>query len=177
MTFTAYLLNIALVGLVLLQVRGRKLTVAGLLVPVVVTIWVASQFLHGIPTAGNDLVLEGGLAALGASLGILAGLFTRVRRDGTSAVAKAGAAAAALWVLGVGARMAFSLWVDHGGAASVTHFSASAHITSSSSWAAAFVLMAMAEVVGRTAVLYLKARHSGAVLPRGGVLALRAAHS
>jgi hypothetical protein len=166
MTTTEYLLNFALVGLVALQIRGHKITVARLLVPVALTVWGASQFLHAIPTAGNDAVLELTLALVGAGLGVLAALATSIRRDGAGAFAKAGVVAATLWVLGIGARVAFSFWVGHGGAPTITHFSAVHHITSGAAWGTAFILMAMVEVASRTGVLYLKARRSGAVIPR-----------
>ena len=42
---------------------GHKITRARLIFPVVITVWVASQFLQGMPTAGNDDELEFGLAA------------------------------------------------------------------------------------------------------------------
>jgi hypothetical protein len=170
MTITEYLMNIGLVGLVVLQVRGHKVTAARLLVPVVMTFWFASQIFHTIPTVGNDVVLEGSLALLGAGLGVAAGLATSIRRLGEGAFAKAGAAAAALWVFGVGARVSFSLWVSHGGQVPVARFSALHHITSGHAWAAAFILMALAEVVSRTGVLYIKTLRSGAVIPRGGLL-------
>lgn len=111
MTITEYALNIALVGLVFLQVRGRKLTVANMVMPVAVTGWVAMTFLRTIPTAGNDLVLEVGGALLGALLGTMAAVVTRVTRDSAGhAHAKAGARAAVLWVFGIGARVGFSLY-------------------------------------------------------------------
>ena len=170
MTITEYLMNIALVGLVVLQIRGHKITVARLLVPVVMTFWFVSQILHTIPTAGNDVFLEASLAMVGMGLGVAAGLTTSVRRLGEGAFAKAGAVAAVLWVLGVGARAAFSLWVSHGGEPTVARFSALHHITSGHAWAAAFILMAVVEVTSRTGVLYLKTLRTGAVIPRGGLL-------
>lgn len=169
MTATEYLLNIGLVGLVVLQIRGHKITRARMLLPVVVTVWVASQFLHGLPTAGNDTVLETTLAFTGAALGLLAGLATSVSRQSAGAFAKAGAFAAVLWIAGVGARVGFSLWVSHGGQSSVASFSASNHITSGAAWAAGFIFMAMLEVTVRTAVLYVKALRTGAEIPRGGL--------
>ncbi|HET6964840.1 MAG TPA: hypothetical protein VFH58_08705 [Acidimicrobiales bacterium] len=169
MTTTEYILNIGLVGLVVLQIRGHKITRTRLLLPVVATVWVASQFLHSIPTAGNDLVLVAVLASVGAALGVAAGLATTVRRDGPGAFARAGALAAALWVVGIGARMAFSIWVTHGGQASVARFSAAHAITSSAAWTAGFVLMAMLEVAIRTGILYAKALRTGAEIPRGGL--------
>jgi hypothetical protein len=113
-------------------------------------------------------VLIVGFTAVGASLGAGAGLLTTVRLDGASAFAKAGLVAALLWVLGIGARMGFALWVGHGGQAAVARFSALHGITSGAAWGAAFVLMAMAEVASRTGVLYLKTRRTGAVIERGG---------
>jgi hypothetical protein len=169
MTATEYLLNIGLIGLVVLQIRGHKITRARLLLPVVVTLWVAAQFLHGLPTAGNDTVLEASLALTGAILGVLAGLATTVHRHGAEAFAKAGVVAAALWVAGIGARTAFSIWVSHGGQASVAGFSTSHHITTASAWVAGFILMAMLEVTVRTAILYIKALRTGADVPRGGL--------
>jgi hypothetical protein len=173
MTTTDYLLNITLIGLVILQVRGHKITRARLVFPLVATVWVASQYLHTIPTAGNDTVLEIGLGLLGTALGVLAALATSVRRDGEGAgggaFAKAGLVAAVLWVLGIGSRVGFSLWVTHGGAPSVGRFSAAHHITSGTAWTAAFILMALLEVASRTVVLYLKTQRIGAVIPRGGL--------
>lgn len=169
MTNTEYIMNIALVGLVVLQIRGHKITRARLILPVVLTIWAASQFLHGIPTAGNDVLLEAGLALIGAVLGVAAGLATSVSRLGTMATARAGALAAVLWVLGIGARMGFSLWVSHGGRPAVAQFSVAHHITTGAAWGAGFVLMAMIEVALRTGVVYLKARQTGAEIPRGGL--------
>ena len=169
MTITEYLMNIALVSLVVLQVRGHKITVARLLLPVVATVWVCSQILVSIPTAGDDVGLEASLAIVGALLGIAAGLATSIRRLGEGAFAKAGAAAAVLWVLGIGARVAFSLWVSQGGQPTVARFSALHHITSGQAWAAAFILMAVIEVTTRTGVLYLKTVRMGAAIPRGGL--------
>lgn len=169
MTITDYLMNIALVGLVVLQVRGHKITVVRLVVPIAMTLWAASQFLSTIPTAGNDPLLEAALLGAGSVLGLLAGFATSVRRVGETAFAKAGVTAAVLWVLGIGARMAFSIWVSNGGRPAVERFSALHHITSGEAWVAAFILMALAEVASRTGALYIKAVRSGAVIPRGGL--------
>jgi len=78
--------------------------------------------------------------------------------------------AAALWVAGIGARVGFSVWVQHGGAPVVRDFSLVHHITGGPAWGTGFVLMALAEVMSRTGVLYVKARQSGATIERGGVL-------
>jgi hypothetical protein len=93
MTSPEYILNFALVGLVLLQVRAITVTNAALVFPVVKMVWIATSLLHAIPTAGDDLYLEVGGALAGVTLGALAGLATSVTRRGANALAKAGALA------------------------------------------------------------------------------------
>jgi len=170
MSTTEYALNFALVGLVALQIRGIKITKAALLFPVIMTLWIATSLLQSIPTGGNDLVLEVGGAVAGASLGALAALATAVTRTGRTALAKAGAVAAVLWVVGIGARVTFSLWVGHGGAATIRGFSLAHRITGGPAWGTAFILMALTEVATRTGVIYVKARRTGAVIERGGLI-------
>ena len=170
MTTTEYALNIALVGLVLLQIRGIKVTRAALVFPLVMTVWIATSLLKTVPTGGNDLVLEIAGAVAGAALGACAGLATTVRRRGIAAIARAGAFAAFLWVVGIGARVAFSLWVGHGGASAIRAFSITHRITGGPAWGTAFILMAITEVVARTGVIYVKTRRTGAVIERGGLL-------
>ena len=166
MTLTDYLVNIALIGIVVIQIRGRALTLRNLALPVVLSAWAASQYMRTIPTAGNDLVLELGLAGLGITLGVAAALTSKVFAgpDGV-AIAKAGPTAAVLWVAGVGARLAFVLWVQHGGEAAVARFSANHAITSGAAWAAGLVMMGILEAISRTAVVYLRALRSGAHVP------------
>lgn len=158
MTLTDYVIDLALIGIVVLQIRGRKLTRRNLLLPVVLTGWAALTYLHSIPTAGNDLLLVALCAGAGIALGAAAGLFTRVSpgSDG-SPIARAGAAAAVLWVLGVGFRFAFQLYATHGGGNAIAHFSASHAITSGQAWVAALVLMAIGEALARTAVVAFRA--------------------
>jgi hypothetical protein len=174
MTSTDYLIDITLMSLVLLQIRGRRLTVRTMVLPLGIVGYVAATYLHGIPTAGNDLALVAGCAAVGALLGGLAGLFTRVRSDADGRlVAKAGFVAAGLWVLGTGARLAFQLYASHGGGAAIEHFSVAHSITSSNAWTAALILMALSEVVLRTSVLAWRANavhrqtHGVSLLQRG----------
>jgi hypothetical protein len=162
MSLTDYIIDIGLIGIVFLQIRGRRLTLRSLLIPLAIVAWAVSNYLHGVPTGGNDLLLVSLGTAMGALLGALSGLFTRVtgRPDG-SVVAKAGLLAATFWVLGVGARFAFQLYATHGGAAAIGRFSAAHHITSGSAWVAALLFMAIAEVVLRTGILAWQARSLG----------------
>jgi hypothetical protein len=154
MTPLDYALNLLLVAAVLRQMRGKKLTPVGLLWPIGLVVAAAVEYLHTIPSAGNDLDLVVAGAAIGASLGCLCGLLTHIYRlPDDSLVAKATGAAALFWVLGVGARMAFALYAENGGGPSVARFSALHHITSAAAWTAALILMSLTEVIGRTAVL------------------------
>jgi hypothetical protein len=154
MTITDYILDIGLIAVVLLQIRGRRLTARWLLAPIVIVAWAAISYLHSIPTSGNDLLLIIGCAAAGTVLGVLCAVFTSVTADGRGApVAKAGVIAAALWVLGVGTRLAFQLYVTHGGGPAVARFSIAHSLTLPGAWTAALVLMALCEAVFRTGVL------------------------
>jgi hypothetical protein len=154
MTFSDYLLDSLLIGIVVLQIRGRRLTLRSLLLPVGIVAYVAFNYLRGIPTAGNDVLLVGLATIAGTGLGLLCGLFTDVREGpGGSPFAKAGLVAAALWVAGVGTRLAFQLYATHGGGGAIARFSAAHAITSSQAWVAALILMAMGEALARTAVL------------------------
>jgi hypothetical protein len=162
MTLTDYLLNGALVALVLLQIRGRQLSAKAIVLPLVIVGYVATQYLHSIPTSGNDLELILAGTGAGLMLGTGAGLFTRVsRRPDGAVLAKAGAVAAVLWILGVGARMAFELYATHGGGLAVERFSVQHDITAATAWTAALVLMAIAEVVSRTGIIVARAYKLG----------------
>ncbi len=163
MTFTDYLTDTVLVLLVLRQIRESRLSRRALLLPLIIVAVVAQSYLHGIPTAGNDLILVATLTGVGAAIGLASGLVTRVRSDGGQyPLVKAGAAAAALWVLGMGSRFAFAIWANNGGGSAIGRFSAAHHITSGYAWTAALVLMALAEVVSRVAILYVRGQRAQA---------------
>jgi hypothetical protein len=154
MTSSDYIIDIALIGVVLLQIRGRRLTTTALLVPLAIVAYVAFKYLRGIPTAGNDLVLVAGCAAVGIVLGSLSGRFTSVYpgSDGLP-MAKAGLIAAGLWILGTAGRLAFQLYATHGGGPAIDRFSATHSITTLTAWTSALVLMALCEALCRTGIL------------------------
>lgn len=158
MTLFDYILNIALISLVVLQMRGRRLDRRGLIVPLALVGWAATRYLHGIPTVGNDLMMVIGGILLGASLGAASGLLTRVTRDSDGVpIARATGWAAALWVLGIGARLGFSLYAQHGGAETIGRFSLAHHLTPAG-WVSGLVLMSFAEVISRTILLWARSR-------------------
>ncbi len=158
MTTTDWIIDLALIGIVFVQIRGRRLSLRQLLLPVALSAWAASSYLKGIPTAGNDLLLVGLGLGLGVTLGALAAAFTKVTRgDDGHPYSKAGVLAAIFWVAGVGTRLAFQLYATHGGGASIARFSSSHAITSTEAWVAALILMAIAEAITRTALVGFRA--------------------
>ncbi|MEU8589293.1 hypothetical protein AB0C59_20145 [Streptomyces sp. NPDC048664] len=158
MTTTDWITDIALVLVVFRQLREGRLDLRSYLIPLGIVAFVASHYLDTVPTAGNDLVLIGALVAAGAALGIAGGVYTRIRSTGGHLFIKAGAVSAILWVLGMGARMGFQIWVDHGGSDDVARFSLSHDITTQQAWVAAFVLMALTEVVTRLGTIFVRGR-------------------
>jgi len=63
-----------------------------------------------------------------------------------------------MWIAGVGARMAFSFAATHGAGPAIAAFSVAHHITGSAAWTAALVMMALADVLTRLAVISLRGR-------------------
>src|SRR6266568_3950231 len=57
MTTSEYLLNAAFVLLVLRQAKERELDRRSVIVPLLLMFFVGAQYLHTLPTAGNDLLL------------------------------------------------------------------------------------------------------------------------
>jgi hypothetical protein len=171
MNATDYLVNAVLVLLVLRQIRETRLSWQILLLPVLIVVGVACYYLRSVPTAGNDILLDLTLAAVGATLGGLCALATHLRRgaDGVP-LSRAGWIAAILWVLGVGARMGFAYATTHGSGPALVRFSAAHSITSIDAWVAALIMMALAEVLTRLAVLWMRSRR----LPSAGAPAARA---
>jgi hypothetical protein len=172
MSITDYILDSALVLLVLLQIKERPLTTHSLIRPLVIVAIAVVSYFKSVPTAGNDLVLIGVLAAFGLILGTAAGQSTFVRRreDGV-VVARAGWLAGFFWVLGMGLRFAFLVWINHSGAASLMHFSATHSITSGQAWTDALLAMAVFEVCGRSALLALRRNRARAEVSGAAELA------
>jgi hypothetical protein len=157
MTTTEYLLNTAFILLVLRQARERKLDRRSVVVPLVLMLFVGLQYLHTLPTGGNDVALIVGLASVGLLLGLLGGFATHLRAGDGVALARVGWIAGGLLVLGIGSRMAFAFAVDHGLQPTVRSFSI-AHQIGKPAWPVALVLMALIEVGARIAVVQVRGR-------------------
>ena len=158
-----YVINAILVLMVIRQLREHSLDLRALAVPVLAVAAAAVMFLHSVPVGGSDIALELLGVMAGAAMGAIGGLATRLRRgaDGRP-LGRAGALAAGMWVAGVGARMAFAFAATHGAGPAIGRFSLAHHITGSGAWVAALVMMALADVLTRLAVVWLRGRRLAA---------------
>ena len=158
-TTSAYLINAILVLLVVRQIREHRLDLRSLGVPVLAVGAAAVLLLHSVPVRGNDVLLELICVSAGAVMGGLAGLATYLRFGGDGRVlGRAGWLAAGLWITGVGARMAFVFAATHGAGPAIGRFSFAHQITGADAWTAALVMMALADVLTRLVVLFLRGR-------------------
>jgi hypothetical protein len=160
---TMYLVNASLILLVIRQIREHPLDARSLATPVLAVGCAAVLFLHSVPAGGSDLVLEAACVLAGAAMGGLGGLATRLRpgADGRP-LGRAGVVAAGMWAGGVGARLAFAVAAGNGAGPAIARFSAGHHITGPAAWVAALVMMALADVLTRLAVVYLRGRRLAA---------------
>jgi hypothetical protein len=157
---TNYLISLGILAFVLGTGLGtHECTTRRLLRPVVIVLAVAAFYLHSFPTQGNDvpLVLIG--LAAGTVLGIVSGLFVRVHRDASTGKihTTAGLGFAAIWIAVTAARLLFIYGADHWFTAGLVTFSRTHLITGSDAWTAAFVLLSLAMVLSRLAVVVISA--------------------
>jgi hypothetical protein len=158
MTITDYLINAVFVVFVLRQARERRVDLRSFLVPLIIVFFVARNYVHSIPTTGNDLVLVAALFGVGLTLGIAGGFATHIRRapDG-DVFARVGWLAGGLLIAGICARMIFVFAVNDGAGPAIRSFSITNHI-SAAAWPLALVAMALVEVVVRQGMVQLRAR-------------------
>jgi hypothetical protein len=158
-----YLINASLILLVIRQIREHPLDARSLATPVFAVGAAAVLFLHSVPVGGSDLVLQAACVLAGAAMGAIGGLATKLRlaADGRP-LGRAGVLAASMWVGGVGARLAFAVAAGNGAGPAIARFSVAHHITGSSAWVAALVMMALADVLTRLVIIYLRGRRLAA---------------
>jgi hypothetical protein len=160
---TTYLVSASLILLVIRQIREHPLDARSLATPVLAVGAAAVMFLHSVPAGGSDLVLEAAGAVAGAAMGAIGGLATRLRLGaGGRPLGRAGVLAAGMWIGGVGARLAFAIAAGNGAGPAIARFSVAHHITGPAAWMAALVMMALADVLTRLAVIYLRGRRLAA---------------
>ena len=166
MNINVYVINAILVLLVIRQIRERPLDLRSLAIPVLAVAAAAVLFLHSVPLGGSDVALELACVLAGAAMGATGGLATHLRRgpDGRP-MGRAGWLAAGMWVGGVGARLAFVVAASNGAGPAIARFSVANHITGSAAWIAALIMMALADVLTRLVIIYLRGRQLAADSP------------
>ena len=159
MNTNMYVINAILILMVIRQVREHPLDLRSLAVPVLAVGCAAVLFLHSVPGGGGDIVLELACVLAGAVMGAVGGLATKLRlgADGRP-LGRAGWLAASMWVGGVGARLAFAVAASNGAGPAIARFSIAHHITGSAAWVAALIMMALADVLTRLVIIYLRGR-------------------
>jgi hypothetical protein len=164
--FNVYLINALLVLMVIRQIREHPLDLRSLAIPVLAVGAAAALFLRSVPLGGNDIALELACVLAGALMGAIGGFATYLRRgaDGRP-LGRAGWLAAGMWVGGVGARLAFAIAAGNGAGPAIARFSAAHDITSDKAWIAALVMMALADVLTRLVIIYLRGRRLTASAP------------
>ncbi len=150
---------VILVGVFLSDLGHRDVTTHRLLRPLMISAGVGTFYLTALATSGAGLALELACAGAGALLGLLAAGFMRIERDPHSGTAftRAGIGYALIWVVTIGARLAFIYGSAHWFSASLDSWMLAHHITADA-LTDALVLMALAMTVTRTLSLLARAR-------------------
>jgi hypothetical protein len=156
---STYLISAVLILMVVRQIREHPLDLRSMAAPVIAVGIAAVLFLHSVPLGGNDIALEAACVLTGAAMGMVGGFATRLRLDADGQpLGRAGWLAASMWVGAVGARLAFAMAATYGAGPAIARFSVAHHITGSTAWVAALVMMALADVLTRLVVIYLRGR-------------------
>ncbi len=159
MNINMYVINAALILLVIRQIREHPLDLRSMAAPVIAVGVAAVLFLHSVPLGGNDTALEAACVLAGAAMGAVGGVATRLRLDADGRpLGRAGWLAASMWVGGVGARRACAGAATYGAGPAIARFSVAHPITGSAAWVAALIMMALADVLTRLVVIYLRGR-------------------
>ena len=173
-----YLINALLILLVVRQIREHQLDLRALAVPVLAVAAAAVMFLHTVPGSGSDLTLELACVLAGAVMGAIGGLATRLRlgADGRP-LGRAGVLAASMWIAGVGARMVFYFAATHGAGPAIAAVQHRAPHHRLRRLDRALVMMALADVLTRLAVVWMRGRRLTATATPAAAATVQAAAS
>lgn len=163
MDTTILLVNLLVLGVVLESDLGRRRIGWFRLCRPLLSLPIALAMVGLHPArSGNGLLLDIAGAAVGILLGLAASALMRVEYDdGTGrAMSQAGFPYAVLWLVIIGARLLFSYGTTHWFGRQVGEFLATFGI-SADAFAAAFILMAFAMALTRTASLAVRSVRVG----------------
>lgn len=153
MSLFDWVFPLILIQSVVRQLRGKHLSAIALAWPLAIVVWAAVTYVRGFPAHVVDLALVIGCGGAGGALGTLARRSTSVyRRSDGRLMARSTGATVTYWTVGTIGRLVFALYASNGGGPTIERFSAANGLTLGA-WTSALTLMALAEVVGRTAVL------------------------
>ncbi|KAA2267024.1 hypothetical protein F0L68_00355 [Solihabitans fulvus] len=138
---------------------SRRVTRMRLIRPLVAVAVVIAVFFRLPSLAGNDLALQVTGAGVGIILGLVAGVLLPARLDQDGVVRTSGGALyAAFWVLVSAARVLFVYGAEHWFTEGLIRFCVTNRISGPDVFANAFVLLALAMVLARTAVVLVRSR-------------------
>ncbi len=148
-----------LAGVFLSDLGHRAVTTHRLLRPLIIAGVVGATYLTNFATSGDGLALELAGTGAGALLGLFAASFMHVERDPSegNVFTRAGIGYALIWIVVVGARLAFIYGTSHWFNASLGTWMSSHHITADA-LTDALVLMALAMTTTRTLSLLVRSR-------------------
>lgn len=156
-------LNIAIVVVLLARDWGhRRITLFGLLRPLILAAVVVPFVMPGWDFTGRGLLLVVGAAVIGALLGILTCTFMRVSVDANGrGWTDAGIAYAVAWVVIAGARQLFIYGVQHWFTRDVGKFLVDNHI-SVNSFADAILLLTLGTMIANRLTILVRSRLAAA---------------
>jgi hypothetical protein len=148
------------VGLLLAtqQLRYRRFGVRTLALPLVFAVVLWYAYVQGAPAIANDMDLYLICGAIGAALGLVGGVLSRVRHDAPKGVwlVKGGGVYAGLLVILIAGRIGFAYYAENSGAAQVRQFCIDHGISGQAPIVAALMLMVIATILARLAVVQVR---------------------
>ena len=159
MSASIWILNLFVLGAVLEADLGhRKITRFRLTRPLVIAAAIAALWITGVATSGTGLWVEAAGVGTGIILGVAAAALMRVYTgDGSHPYSYAWLPYALLWVVVVGARLWFAYAAHHTFPVQLDTWML-AHRLTSSALVDAFIFLALAMVLTRTASLAVRSR-------------------
>ena len=169
-----YVLALSALAIVLWNMRRHELSDRRLRSPLLIAGVVCAVFLHGIPTTGSDGVLVAIGLLVGVGCGTVSALATRLERDGAGGAVVAVGTPLAVGVTAVAfaGRLAFAVAATNGLGPAIARFSSRVGVDSARAWVASLVLMAAADLVVRSLILW---RRRAAITGGDWTVGMRAA--